>query len=149
MGGCGTEGGIQKVYTFPKSEWHIANGLLFECQVSDTKPSYDIIISVDYTATYPYQNLYIKYDLEGAETSESGVVALQLFDRKRGWPLGSGWGACKRYQLCLLSGYNFKKTAAYTVQLVHAMRQDTLAGIVRIVLSIKPHAKTNKRSSLV
>lgn len=146
MGGCSTEDGMEKVYTLPKSEWHIANRLLFEYEVVDINPSYDIMVSIGYTATYPYQNLYIKYDLEGAETSESGLIALQLFDRKRGWPLGSGWGVRKCHQWCVLSSYSFKKAGTHTIRLAHFMRQDILTGIVRVVLSIKPHAKANKRS---
>lgn len=138
MVGCENDNLIQKVFEFPKDEWDIEKKTFFEFNIVSPDQSYDLNLLVNNNSTYPYQNLYIGYCLEGEGTSEKSIIELQLFDKKTGQPLGYGWGDTKLHQFSVLSNYVFKKTGVYKFQLEHVMRQKVLLGIERIVIRIKP-----------
>ncbi|WP_339044687.1 gliding motility lipoprotein GldH [Cardinium endosymbiont of Tipula unca] len=141
--GCEDDHLIQKVFEFPRNAWDVEKKTFCEFNIVSPDQPYDLVLLVNSNAIYPYQNLYIRYCLEGEEVSESAMIELQLFDKKTGKPLGYGWGDTKLYQFSLLSNYIFKKTGVYRFQLEHVMRQKVLLGIERVVFRIKP-TKLNK-----
>lgn len=138
FGSCGEDDVIQKMYAFPKNEWHREQVPLFEFTITALNQPYDLILVLNNTVVYPYQNLHIQYCLEGEETSKSAFIELCLFDKKTGQPLGYGSGDSRSHRLCFISNYTFKKEGTYKVQLAHFMRKKVLGGIKCLELTVKP-----------
>ncbi|TDG93071.1 gliding motility lipoprotein GldH [Cardinium endosymbiont of Culicoides punctatus] len=146
MFGCDSDNLIQKAFEFPQYSWDVDKKVFFEFNIDTSDQPYDLVLLLNNNATYPYQNLYIRYYLEGEEVSESAIIELQLFNKKTGKPLGYGWGKTKLHQICLFSNFIFKKAGIYRFQLEHVMRQKVLLGIERVVLNVQPK-KLNKKEN--
>jgi gliding motility-associated lipoprotein GldH len=122
-------------------EWLSANKLSFPVEIEDNKSTYTLQYLARYTKDYPYYNLYLKrsiLDSTGKPLS-SKLQGMYLFDEKSGAPKGSGWG--NKYDHTILSDSNitFPYKGKYTIQLQQYMRQDTIAGISDMGISILKH----------
>jgi len=122
-------------------EWIPSNKISFPLEIDDEKSKYTLQYLTRYTKEYPYCNLYIKravLDSNGKQLS-SKLQGMYLFDEKTGEPKGSGWGHKYDYTILSDSNMTFPYKGKYTIQLQQYMRQDTIAGISDMGISILKH----------
>ncbi len=128
----------QETHTFPKKSWPATAIQRFTFQVSDTTQAYDICLLVKNTPDYPYQNLFIAYELQdgNAQLWQKELKDYGLFEKKTGKPLGTGWGKTKKHQSILLQGHHFAEPGEYTLNLTQFMRTEDLVGIAAIGIQV-------------
>ena len=87
---------------------------------------------------YPFQNLYTTYSLIDSEKNviNSDMIELQLFEKKYGYPLGSGVFNSFIIDSTFLKTQNILKNEDYKLLIKHSMRSESLKGIKKLGLTI-------------
>ena len=96
-------------------------------------------LSLSYSNEYPYQNIYTSYSLLDSSKNilKSEMIEYQLFDKKYGFPLGSGIFQDFVLDSLVIESISLDKNSEYIFIVKHSMREDKLNGISRIALDIK------------
>lgn len=100
--------------------------------------SRDFLVNYRVGADYPFQNLYVKYQLKdslGKVISEKLQNHI-LFDPKTGYPLGDGLGDMYLCTDTLFHNMEISRPGLYELQLQQYMRLDTLKHLNAIGLRI-------------
>jgi gliding motility-associated lipoprotein GldH len=128
----------QKVYTLSNKIWPATAIQHFTFHVSDTIQAYEIILLITNNPTYPYQNLFVSYDLQNEKEHllKRELQEYRLFEPKTGKPIGAGWCKKKSHQFILLQGYQFPSPGTYHLYLTQFMRTEDLAGIEAIGIQV-------------
>lgn len=95
-------------------------------------------LSLSYSNEYPYQNIYTSYSLLDSSKNilKSEMIEYQLFDKKYGFPLGSGVFQDFVLDSLVIESISLDKNSEYIFLVKHSMREDKLNGISRIALDI-------------
>jgi gliding motility-associated lipoprotein GldH len=128
----------QNTHTLAHKIWPTTAIEHFTFYIADPTQAYDIALLITNNPTYPYQNLFISYELKGEKEHllQRGLQEGMLFEPKTGKPLGTGWNKKKNHQFVLLRGCQFPNPGTYQVDLTQFMRTEDLAGIEAIGIQV-------------
>ena len=117
---------------FDQKIWLADSTAQFQFEVDNPDLKYNLYLNIRNTNTYPYHNLYVRYQLQDSTGNEliNELVNQNLYNEKTGEPLGSGLGDIYSHQFLLRKDISFSQSGIYHVSLDQYMRQDTLQGIV-------------------
>ena len=120
-------------YSFDDQIWHMDSSIVFNFN-SFESTDINLNLSISYTNGYPYQNFYTSYSLldSSKKIIKSEMVEFQLFEKKYGYPMGSG--IFKNFTVdSLITNINsINKNSDYTLLVKHSMRDKKLNGIDKI-----------------
>ena len=124
-------------YSFGDQQWFQDSSIVFDFNSSKSK-KLKFEISVSYDNNYPYQNLYTSYSLIDSKRNviNSEMIELQLFEKKYGYPLGSGVFKSFVIDSTFLSIDNVVRDEDYKLLVKHSMRDKSLLGINKLGLTI-------------
>ena len=124
-------------YSFDDQQWFQDSSIVFDFNSSKSK-KLKFEISVSYDNNYPYQNLYTSYSLIDSKRNviNSEMIELQLFEKKYGYPLGSGVFKSFVIDSTFLSIDNVVQDEDYKLLVKHSMRDKSLSGINMLGLTI-------------
>ena len=130
---CYNENLYTNYYSFDNQIWHMSSSIVFNFN-SFESTDINLNLSVSYTNDYPYQNLYTSYSLldSSKKIIKSEMVEFQLFEKKYGYPMGSG--IFKNFTVdSLITNINpINKNSDYILLVKHSMRDKELNGIDKI-----------------
>jgi len=140
LAGCTPRPIYQKTICLEDRQWPVERILAFPFQVKDTAQAYDIVLWVQATPDYPYQNLYLTYYLEdeAQQTCHTALENRLLFDPKTGQSLGNGWGKHTTHQFVLKEAHQFPCAGSYTLKLEQFMRMEKLPGLLALGIRVVP-----------
>lgn len=126
---CGRSYELDEAVTFADATWTYADTQSFELLVTDTAQRYDIILEIDHTTFYPYQNIYLNittaYPVGQARTQRLNV---DLADQTGKWR-----GKCKgencKAQLLLQPQAYFNEYGKHRFTFEQLTRDAELLGI--------------------
>lgn len=124
-------------YSFKDQIWHQDSSIVFNYNnLSNTNLKFEI--SISYSNSYPFQNLYASYSLLDSEKNiiNTKMIELQLFDKKNGIPLGSGIYNNFVVDSIFLQTDQLIKNEKYQLLVKHSMRENYLNGVIRLGISI-------------
>tara|TARA_B100000941_G_C28391224_1_gene492828 strand:+ start:302 stop:703 length:402 start_codon:yes stop_codon:yes gene_type:complete len=124
-------------YSFKDQIWHQDSSISFNYNnLSNTNLKFEI--SISYSNSYPFQNLYASYSLLDSEKNiiNTKMIELQLFDKKNGIPLGSGIYNNFVVDSIFLQTDQLIKNEKYQLLVKHSMRENYLNGVIRLGISI-------------
>ncbi len=124
-------------YSFKDQIWHQDSSIVFNYNnLSNTNLKFEI--SISYSNSYPFQNLYTSYSLLDSEKNiiNTKMIELQLFDKKNGIPLGSGIYNNFVVDSIFLQTDQLIKNEKYQLLVKHSMRENYLNGVIRLGISI-------------
>lgn len=117
--------------------------------------NYTIFLRLKYNEQYPYNNIFLKYEIENShlkhissekktnesnkiknKTFDNGVIEFQILDEKTGKPLGKGIWKSKSLYLLLANKIQFPEDSIYNISVEHLMRKNNLRGIEEASLEI-------------
>ena len=126
-----------KYYSFNDQKWFQDSSIVFDFNSSKSK-KLKFEISISYDNNYPYQNLYTSYSLIDSKKNviNSEMIELQLFEKKYGYPLGSGIFKSFIIDSTFLSIDNVTQDEDYKLLVKHSMRDKSLFGINKLGLTI-------------
>ena len=124
-------------YTFRDNIWYADSSIVFNFK-NKTQENLKFNLSLSYNNDYPFQNFYTSYSLLDSNKNiiNSRMVEYQLFEKKYGYPLGSGSFLYFIKDSIILESTNMLVDSEYTFLVKHSMRKNKLNGINKIGLSI-------------
>ena len=133
-----------KWYEFPNHTWRLHDTLDFHIVVSDTVRTFDLVITVSATDDYHWRNLIAQMVVEYPDGyKEQRMLNLPLSSDKGFW---YGRKISNIHGIEVPIGeIHFPEKGTYTFRLFHWMREDSVKGLVRIGLALKPVIKTRDR----
>ncbi|MFL2991754.1 MAG: hypothetical protein ACJZZ7_07890 [Cytophagales bacterium] len=124
-------------YSFDNQKWLQDSSIVFDFN-SLTSKELKFEISISYDKNYPYQNLYTSYSLIDSKKNviDSQMIEFQLFEKKYGYPLGSGIFKSFIIDSTFLTIDNVIQNEDYKLLVKHSMRDKSLTGINKLGLTI-------------
>ena len=124
-------------YTFRDNIWYADSSIVFNFK-NKTQENLKFNLSLSYNNDYPFQNFYTSYSLLDSNKNiiNSRMVEYQLFEKKYGYPLGSGTFQYFVKDSVILEADNMLINSEYTFLVKHSMRKNKLNGINKIGITI-------------
>ena len=124
-------------YTFRDNIWYSDSSIVFNFK-NKSQENLKFNLSLSYNNDYPFQNFYTSYSLLDSNKNiiNSRMLEYQLFEKKYGYPLGSGTFQYFVKDSVILEADNMLIDSEYTFLVKHSMRKNELNGINKIGLTI-------------
>lgn len=136
--GC-TDVMFQQSEQIPNKNWEQERNISFDVEVLDTMKSFDFYIDLRTESTYSYANIFmfVNTTFPSGKTARDTVECI-LADKTGRW-LGSGLGDIKDNHILFKENIRFPNAGTYTFEFEQGMREDQLAGILDLGISIENH----------
>ncbi len=124
-------------YSFEDEIWFQDSSIVFDFNSLNSK-NLKFEISISYDNNYPYQNLYTSYSLIDSKRNviNSEMIEIQLFEKKYGYPLGSGVYKNFIIDSTFMTIDNVIPDEEYKLLVKHSMRDKSLIGINKLGITI-------------
>ena len=124
-------------YKFRDNIWYADSSIVFNFK-NKSQENLKFNLSLSYNNDYPFQNFYTSYSLLDSNKNiiNSRMLEYQLFEKKYGYPLGSGTFQYFVKDSVILEADNMLIDSEYTFLVKHSMRKNELNGINKIGLTI-------------
>ena len=135
---CNQDNLYTNYFDFKNEEWYADSSIVFRfSSKNDTNLNFNL--SLSYSNEYPYQNIYTSYSLLDSSKNilKSEMIEYQLFEKKYGYPLGSGIFKDFVLDTLIIDSIILKKNSEYIFLVKHSMRENKLSGVSRLALDIK------------
>ncbi len=135
---CNQDNLYTNYFDFKNEEWYADSSIVFRfSSKNDTNLNFNL--SLSYSNEYPYQNIYTSYSLLDSSKNilKSEMIEYQLFEKKYGYPLGSGVFKDFVLDTSIIDSIILKKNSEYIFLVKHSMRENKLSGVSRLALDIK------------
>ena len=120
-------------YSFDNQIWHMDSSIVFNFNSLEST-DINLNLSISYSNDYPYQNFCTSYSLldSSKKIIKSEMVEFQFFEKKYGYPMGTG--IFKNFTVdSLITSINaINKNSNYMLLVKHSMRDKKLIGIDKI-----------------
>lgn len=119
--------------------WEIDVIPQFEFEIDDASAPYNLHINIRNGISYPFHNIYVKYNLKDSSDRVlmTDMTEFFLFDPKTGEPQGDGLGDLFDNRFPLIDNLQFDYTGRYSVEFQQYMRLDSLPMIVSVGLRVE------------
>ena len=134
---CGETYFYEKTYELPDNQWSYDDTLSFEVDIRDTLKTYNLILDIEHSVDYPYQNNYVYIHTHLPEGTHLGKqVSIDLAEKSGKW-----YGKCNS-ETCLAStiiqpNAYFNQIGQHRFVVEQYMRSENLDGIKAISLKIQ------------
>lgn len=120
--------------------WNYHDTLILTMNVPDTHQTYELILYLDILPSYPYQNLYLRFEMFHNQAFLSEATPNFLLFDPYGKPYGKTHWFSKTisYRFILKNKLQFPFSGTYTLRLQQWMRTDSLPAIQKVSLCLKP-----------
>jgi len=113
----------------PNNIWTYENGLDFQFSVADTSKRYNLVLEIDHTTDYPFQNLYLKIVTTYPNgKSVDDILSVDLADKSGRW-----YGKCNSHNckttIDLQKNTFFKTPGKHTITFFQNTRKENLEGV--------------------
>jgi gliding motility-associated lipoprotein GldH len=116
---------------------HMDDTLRFELPISNIKEHYNLILNLEYSKNYPYQNLFYFVDIKDPlGENYRDTIECVLASSSGRW-LGEMSGDFVKQSLIYRLNINFPNQGLYYINVQHAMRDSVLSKIKSIGLELK------------
>lgn len=114
--------------TVDGSVWNYNQELLFELNGIDTSSYYDLVLEVNHSSEFSYENLYTRISTKfPSGESIKDIVSLQFADKMGNWLGNCNSSTCKT-ELLIQERFRFKEVGAHKISLENFSR-NALEGI--------------------
>ncbi|HRW76587.1 MAG: gliding motility lipoprotein GldH [Saprospiraceae bacterium] len=141
LASCGQPTILDQKFDLPETGWTYADSLLWDFEVVDTNAIYDLLLTVDHSTDFRYQNCYVRFHTlfpEGQRLTET--VSLELQTQVGQWVGNCGRSDCE-LTIPIQQNAFFNQPGSYRIVMEQYMRQDSLPGIESFNLRIEDTGK--------
>lgn len=138
LAGCDPDRVYEQNEDISDAVWRAEDIKRFTFPIDDVSQAYDLSFNIRNTLSYPFQNIYINYELLDSVDNviKSEMKQFYLFDSKTGAPQGDGMGDLFDNQFPIVEGHRFTRPGEYSVAFQQFMRLDSLPMVVSIGLRV-------------
>ncbi len=127
----------KKTQAVENRKWAAHDTLRFDFEIRDTLNAYNFYLLFRHSTDYPYRNLWTfirtRFPNDKTRTDTVGVI---LADKQGNWK-GEGFGYLIDNKILYTYNRRFPIPGEYHVSIQHAMREDSLEGVVDVGLSVE------------
>ena len=134
---CGENYLFDKKISLEKGEWSYDNSLDFTFDITDTTHIYNLLLEVDHSIDYAYQNCYFKIHTQfpsGEKTEQ--LLSIDLADGVGRWQ-GDCSGESCTVLLDIQKKAFFNALGEHTITLEQYMRKNPLKGIKSLAIKLE------------
>lgn len=134
---CGEDYLFEKNYEIEKGAWKYDNTLAYTLDITDTTKVYNLLLEVEHSIDYSYQNCYFKIytQFPSGEKTEQ-LLSIDLADG-----IGQWQGDCSSKSCTILLDIQkqafFNALGTHTITLEQYMRKNPLKGIERLGIKLE------------
>ena len=135
--GCSKNYLYEQELSITNEAWADADSLNFDFSIPDTTKIYNILLDVQHSPEYGFQNMYVEIFTafpSGARIRE--MVSLELANRAGAWYGDCGSNACN-LEIPIQENAFFNQSGNYTITVKQFMRKNPLEGVQKIGLKIE------------
>ncbi len=115
--------------TIPEPGWTYADSLDFKFEITDTQSIYSLVLDVEHSVEYPYQNIYFNI----STSFPSGKVLSQVLSTDLANKAGVWYGECTgtscKARIDLQPNAKFNETGMHKINIAQHSRDTTLQGV--------------------
>lgn len=119
--------------------WRQEQPLTFDVTITDTAQSYDVLINLRHTSSFPSQNLWLFTETFQPDSQVVRDTIECMLANTHGEWLGKGWGSLREMSVLYKQRYKFPQPGGYRFSIRHGMRVDALTGINDLGMEIVLH----------
>lgn len=134
---CNTEKPVwESTYTLDEGYWSWAEKASFHYEVKDTTSFHDLILEIETTKDYPFQNLYTRVEtiFPQGDTTEQ-VLSFDIYNK-----FGVQNGDCSkdecRIQFIMQEKFRFKDPGNHTFNINQHLRTDSIRNVKSLTLKL-------------
>lgn len=134
---CNSNIFYEQTVAFPENIWQYENVAHFEFNIQDTTRRYDLILDVDHSVDFRFENNYVKIHTtfpEGNKTEDQ--VSLELTDNLDQWQGDCNSKKCV-VSILLQENVYFNQTGLYQIDIEQYNRVDSLTGMNSLTLMLE------------
>jgi len=134
---CGPTIVFEQSIAIDQTEWNYDQNLIFEFEAPDTSNLYNILLIVDHSMDYEYQNLYVNINttFPGGNTDQQ-MISLNLADKMGNWNGVCSGSKCEA-TIGLQLNAKFEKFGKYKIEIVQNTRKEFLPHLSSFTLAIE------------
>lgn len=136
LSACDRNVKFEEYSSVSESGWKTDSAVVLNPVLLDSNYYHDIFVVMRLDGTYPFSNLYIKYEIDGPKGQKISNIKNFKLARKDGKWLGSGMGDLRNFIFPIEKDFVVKDTGTYRVNLYQYMRRENLKGIRDIGIKI-------------
>ncbi|MBN2165674.1 MAG: gliding motility lipoprotein GldH [Marinilabiliaceae bacterium] len=134
---CDNRNIIDEYVTIPQNGWNKDSIAIFNFDITNNQPSYNIYLNIRNTPEYPNANLWLFCDIVSPSGfAERDTVECILANTHGKW-YGSGWGGTYHLKLPYKLNIKFKNAGLYKFRITQGMRTNVLKGIHNIGVRVE------------
>ncbi|HHB52081.1 MAG TPA: gliding motility lipoprotein GldH [Saprospiraceae bacterium] len=134
----------EKTVPLDNEVWTYSDSLDFLFNIKDNSAPYDLLLSINHSKEYAFQNLYVKintYFPSGAKVED--IVSLELAQKGGAWYGDCGGKYCQ-LNIPIQQNIHFKEKGDYKLVIYQYMRKEAIPGIKEVEFSIYESKPTEK-----
>lgn len=135
--GCGPDVLFEQSMPVAETGWAYADSLDFSFEIADTTKVYDVILEVEHSEDYGFQNLYVKTNtVFPSGKTDKQVLSLELANKVGFW-LGKCSGGNCHLRIPIQQKIFFPEKGTYHFHMEQFMRQSPLPELKSITFKIE------------
>jgi gliding motility-associated lipoprotein GldH len=133
---CGEKTFFTNSIDFDQQKWFHENAIDFEFEITDLKSKYDLLLDIDLSKDYAYQNIYVNiFTHYPSGKVVEDLVSLDVMDKFGKWNGDCNSNDCT-IQLQLQQNTLFPEPGKYKIQMEQHMREDPISELSRMTFKI-------------
>ena len=134
---CGDDYVFEKTYKIDKGEWNYDNTLAYTFEVTDTTKIYNLLLEIQHSIDYSYQNCYLKiYTQFPSGEKTDYLLSIDLADGIGRWQGKCSGESCTTL-FDIAKQTSFKHLGKHTISLEQYMRKSPLSGVERLAIKLE------------
>ncbi len=139
---CGETYFYEKTYELPDAQWSYNDTLHFEVDIEDTIKTYNLLLDIEHSVDYPYQNNYIYIHTHLPSGEHLGKqLSLDFAEKSGKWNGECSGDKCKLRMIIQPNAY-FNQIGKHRFSIEQYMRTDSLSGIYALGLKVEETGRT-------
>jgi gliding motility-associated lipoprotein GldH len=136
---CDTQRHFEENIDMNELSWAEENPTQFEIEIEDNKIKYNLISTIRNGLGYPYQNIYIQWQVADSlgNSLDNGLLNMDLFDARTGKPFNKGIGSISTNQKAFVENFQFPYNGKFSVKFDQFMRVPNLKDIYSVGLRVE------------
>lgn len=120
-----------------KGSWSYEDAMVFDFEVNNIEESYEMLLALEYSIDFDYQNLYLKIQTSYPDgKTVDDILSIKLANKMGSW-LGSCSGNACTIDIQLQDEFKFQSSGSYQISVSQHSRDENLSGIIGAEMTIK------------
>lgn len=126
---CSSNVVYEKSYDFENGVWSYSNPSSFDLTLGDNNIKYDLLLDINHSISYPFENLYLKIKTDFPDQSSvSDTLSIEMVNSQGGW-IGKCSGENCLLKVVLQERTKFKDAGAHSITFEQFTREKDLEGV--------------------